>query len=529
MAATWPMFCKRKSEEKEEPKSKRKTEERVREFKKKWQEGRDWLDYSEDAGMTCSACKSVGNTVTKAGKHSFISGSKNFRLSAVSDHEKSKYIRAVDILKSREDAKKKSTTAHKCVLSLNQSIRKHIEIKFRNIHALIKKNRPISDFVWLNELDEAKGIVHGVTYNNQNAATGFLECISDSEKDHLSTLMEKVKFFSITMDGSTDDSTTEQETLFVRFSMMGKITTRFLCIGEPRSQYSALDLLNFVQRKMDENCLQMQMHKLVGFGSDGASNMMGRKNGLISLIQREHSEVIGVHCLAHRMELAFKDVFRNDKNYVQLSTLLLGLFYFYKNSAKQKKNLRECMRVLDVKGTMPHRVGGSRWLPHLKKALETLFRTYPAFISHLDTTSHQNAKAGGIAKLLHSLPIIVYASILKEFINPLARLSLILQKRDITLADAKDAILSTKEVLTQFDASSSQPIRELVETKMYHGYDLKGSVFDVQKKGSEMMKAIVKHIDLRYKDLNDEVLASTVIGSLKNWPVDNQPGYFLLS
>lgn len=62
---------------------------------------------------------------------------------------------------------------------------------------MIKKNRPISDFVWLNELDEAKEIVHGVTYYNQNAATVFLECISDTEKDHLSTLMENVKFFPL--------------------------------------------------------------------------------------------------------------------------------------------------------------------------------------------------------------------------------------------------------------------------------------------------------------------------------------------
>jgi hypothetical protein len=39
-------------------------------------------------------------------------------------------------------------------------------------------------------------------------------------------LMENVIFFSLTMDGSTDDSTTEQETLFIRFCVMGKITTR---------------------------------------------------------------------------------------------------------------------------------------------------------------------------------------------------------------------------------------------------------------------------------------------------------------
>lgn len=128
---------------------------------------------------------------------------------------------------------------------------------------------------------------------------------------------------------------------------------------------------------------------------------------------------------------------------------------------------------------------------------------------------------------------------------------MILQRTDITLADAEDAILSTKEVLLQFDAryflnlfkisknqihychlfemvqliySSSQLITELIETKKCHGYDLKGNLFDVQKKGLEMMKGIVKHIDLRYKNLNEEVLASTVIGSLNNWPVNNQQG-----
>jgi hypothetical protein len=332
MAANWPIKftknakpgVKRKLEEAESSKSKKKSEtEKPREFKKSWQDGREWLEVSDDIGMTCSACKEVVNE--RAGKHSFISGLKNFRLSTITDHEKTpSHIRAIEVLKSREEAKKKATIAHKSALALNESTRQKIEMKFRNIHALIKKNRPISDFMWLNELDEAKGFIHGGTYNNQNAATCFLECISETEMDQLSGLMENVIFFPLTMDGSTDDSTTEQETLFIRFCVMGKITTRFLCIGEPRST-SALDLLSFVKRKIDENRFQTHVHKLVGFGCDGASNMMGSKNGLVSLIRKDHSEIISVHCLAHRMELAFKDVFKKDKNYVQLSTLLLGL------------------------------------------------------------------------------------------------------------------------------------------------------------------------------------------------------------
>lgn len=146
------------------------------------------------------------------------------------------------------------------------------------------------------------------------------------------------------MDGSTDSGTVEQETIFIRFCSAGKISWNFLCIGEPRSTTSR-DLLQFVHKKIQENKLSDQMQKLVGFGCDGASNMMGKHNGLVALLQKDYTEIIGVHCLAHRLELAYKDAVKNDPVYTRLTTLLLGLYYFYKNSSKQRKNLRECMKV----------------------------------------------------------------------------------------------------------------------------------------------------------------------------------------
>lgn len=70
---------------------------------------------------------------------------------------------------------KKTSIANKTVISLKEAVRKQIELKFRNIYALIKNNRPISDFTWLNELDIAKDCDHGIPYNNPTAATAFLE------------------------------------------------------------------------------------------------------------------------------------------------------------------------------------------------------------------------------------------------------------------------------------------------------------------------------------------------------------------
>ena len=52
-------------------------------------------------------------------------------------------------------ARKKTTEtpAHKSLLTLNEKNRKQLDLKFRNVHAVIKQNRPISDYMWLNELE----------------------------------------------------------------------------------------------------------------------------------------------------------------------------------------------------------------------------------------------------------------------------------------------------------------------------------------------------------------------------------------
>jgi hypothetical protein len=44
---------------------------------------------------------------------------------------------------------------------------------FRNCHALVVKNRPLSDYEWMCELDETKGIILGKTYRNTESVGGY--------------------------------------------------------------------------------------------------------------------------------------------------------------------------------------------------------------------------------------------------------------------------------------------------------------------------------------------------------------------
>lgn len=55
--------------------------------------------------------------------------------------------------------------------------------------------------------------------------------------------------------------------------------------------------------------------KLVVMGSDGASNMVGKRSGLAILLQQDiNDEIINMHCFAHRLELAFRDVLKKNKS-----------------------------------------------------------------------------------------------------------------------------------------------------------------------------------------------------------------------
>lgn len=83
---------------------------------------------------------------------------------------------------------------------------------------------------------------------------------------------------------------------------MEKIVARFVCIGDPNSTSSA-DLYTFMKNSKIENRFEEHMNKLVGFGSDGATKRMGKKTGIITSMRNVHPEIIGVHCLAHRLKL----------------------------------------------------------------------------------------------------------------------------------------------------------------------------------------------------------------------------------
>jgi len=71
---------------------------------------------------------------------------------------------------------------------------------------------------------------------------------------------------------------------------------------------------------------------------------------LAALLKADHSHLIVFHCLAHRLELGFKDAVKktSQKVYNRAMTLLLGLYYLYRRSPTQKRALKNSYESLNL-------------------------------------------------------------------------------------------------------------------------------------------------------------------------------------
>ncbi|KAG1672070.1 Zinc finger protein 862 [Nymphon striatum] len=325
---------------------------------------------------------------------------------------------------------------------------------------------------------------------------------------------------------STDSSYTEQEIVFVRFVIGGKIYTEFAGITSPKSPdaegifNSIMESLSHV--KVTESTIT---DKLVGFGCDGASVMVGKKGGVATFFKNLQPSVTIVHCLAHRLELSFKDSIKNIKLYDSCIVLLMGVYYFYRNSPKQRENLRNAFSSLKMKNIMPTRVGGTRWVGHVLLAVDCFLKGYKAIRTQMEdcvtqtTKGESQNKARGYLRLINRKD--TYIHLMKDILTPLKTLSVILQSNQTTLADVKEKMEVCTSVINTYQLSDGPSLaRFMQEEDKFQGFKLGGNVDHFGSTRTLLAKRILDALKKRYADLHDQagIIAATEIANFHMWP-----------
>ena len=118
----------------------------------------------------------------------------------------------------------------------------------------------------------------------------------------------------------------------------------------------------------------------MAFGADGASVNLGKKAGFAAILRKEVPHLVDFHCLPHRLELALLDLQNECKTVEDVYNVLHLIWKTYYYSPKSTRALQAIASELDVNILKPTQVKGTRWLPHISRALK-VFVGSPASMS----------------------------------------------------------------------------------------------------------------------------------------------------
>lgn len=105
--------------------------------------------------------------------------------------------------------------------------------------------------------------------------------------------------------------------------------------------------------------------KCIGFGSDGASTMVGKSNGVATSLKKVSPFMTSTHCIAYRTNLAALEASKNPsckELYSEIDTLIDDLASHFKKSSKRKCALHLLQKELNDAQKTLKRYHKIRWL-----------------------------------------------------------------------------------------------------------------------------------------------------------------------
>ncbi|KAJ8405256.1 hypothetical protein AAFF_G00322470 [Aldrovandia affinis] len=115
--------------------------------------------------------------------------------------------------------------------------------------------------------------------------------------------------------------------------------------------------------------------------------MVRRHGGVSTLLQEEVPHLINIQCFAHGLELAVMDAINGDERMKKVTELSdKSLYKQHHYLPKAWRELKALSGVLQQKIWKLTNLGGTRWLPHVERALQTLMKDYAVVLAHMENT-----------------------------------------------------------------------------------------------------------------------------------------------
>ena len=452
-----------------------------RDFQPEWFQKFPWLEFDESSkSATCFACNKFGKEASwkfqiwknssSLGRHSQKNSHKDAMAKwtgfVSSRKNNTSVLKQVDSQHAQEAAKNQAYL--KCLIESvaycalqgiafqghdenRQNLTQKSDTNRGNYLELLSLRSQECDVLKL-KLDEpvknlGKGHGHG-WYTHKDSQNEMLQDIQDAVVTGIITEIKSSAtddgeyFYSVIVDESSDMSNHEQFSLSISsVNKEGKKAEDFvklIKVNQTNGEYLCETLVKNLQE------LGLDTASCVSLAGDGASNISGHEKGLAVRFKEFAPLCVYVHCYAHRLNLAVKDLLSS----IQLLRNVLGtvqeIYNFLEGSPKRSEIFKSAEIEDEDSVTKLKNQGATRWgakgdsviavsreLKRCVKALDIISKEKDAKVS---------AKAKSLLRNIYGAEFIFGISLLERLLTPVNRLSDYLQGRSVDMRKAREAV-----------------------------------------------------------------------------------------
>jgi hypothetical protein len=174
--------------------------------------------------------------------------------------------------------------------------------------------------------------------------------------------------------------------------------------------------------------IDLPLEKMCALGSDGASVMVGRQNGVAAQLRRQIPHLLSNHCVAHRLALAVGQASKGVPYLPKFKDILGQLHRFYANSSVRMEGLRQIQELQNDPVLKLSQAKDVRWLSH-DKATQTLKKCIPSVITSLEREAEErnDCQAMGLAVFVQTYKFLLTLSMMCDVLPHLSALSKAMQ------------------------------------------------------------------------------------------------------
>ena len=139
------------------------------------------------------------------------------------------------------------------------------------------------------------------------------------------------------------------------------------------------------------------MTKIFGMGSGGAAVMIGKHTGVAQLLKETCPHLIEMHCVAHRLALAYVDTTKEIADIKFIESIISSVYTYFKRSPSNLSELHSWQMFVDDPLINPSDIHKVHWLS-MGNAIDTLRRSVVSIISMLSDQSDSDFIANSLEK-----------------------------------------------------------------------------------------------------------------------------------